>query len=396
MSARMIALAVSLIAPMAFADQLTLLDGTVIGKAPVKAIDEDGAITFGSKKINFQKLRRIHNQGVKADALPLRVTRLFLTDGSVIVAKKLKIDGETVTFSLAEAEAASLPLTSLRGVVFMPMSADESGRLIPDPAFADVLADATDRQDTLFVINDDSIMTVRGVLESVGAEDVEFNWNDKSRTIALNKLYGITAAAPAVPPKVVGQARVHLKGGSTLWATPTLRNDRLTLTRNDGLTLTVPWNRVMRMDVNSRRMAFLSDLKPTSMTNRPIASTPHPPVMDGSVSTGVLRIGDREFERGIGIHAPTEMTWQIDGAYDQLAMVIGIDEAVGNRGDCVVRIMGDGRQLLNKRLTGSDEPMTVNLEVTGVEQLTIIAEAGNGLDLGDHVNLADARLIKNE
>lgn len=394
MSFRLMAVMLMSFASLAGADQLLMLDGTLSGKAPVKAIVANGTITFGSKQIDLQDLRRIEHDGIETDDLPLRVTRLFLNDGSIVIAKKLKIDSETVTFDMAEAQAVSIPLTSLRGVVLMPLSADESGQLAPDPTYAQTLADQTDRQDTLFVIKDGSIITVRGALEAVGAEDVTFIWNDKSRKISLDKLYGLTVAAPAVPPTVVGQARVHLKGGSTLWGNPTLSDGQLSLKRPDGLQVTIPWDRVVRLDISSKRMAFLSDLKPTAIENRPIASTPYQPTMDRSVSMSVLQLGERTFERGIGVHAPTKMTWQIDGAYDLLAMIVGIDESMGRRGDCVVKVIADGRELFARRITGGDEPVTVNLKITGVDQLTLVAEAGNGLDLGDHVNFADARLIK--
>jgi hypothetical protein len=393
-SFRLLAVTLLSFASLAGADQLLLLNGTVSGKAPVKAIAEDGTITFGSKQISLQDVRRIDRDGIETDALPLRATRLFLNDGSIIIAEKLKIDSETVTFDMDEAQAVSIPLTSLRGVVLMPLSADEGGRLAPDPTYAQTLGDLTDREDTLFVIKDGSIITVRGALEAFGAEDATFIWNDKSRKISLDKLYGITVAAPAVPPTVVGQARVHLKGGSTLWGSPVLSGGELSVERPDGLHITIPWDRVVRLDVSSTRMAFLSDLKPTSVDNRPIAATPHQPTMDRSVSMGALRLGEQTFERGIGVHAPTEMTWQIDGAYDLLAMIVGIDESMGRQGDCVVKVIADGRELFAKRITGGGEPVAVNLKVTGVDRLTLAAEAGNGLDLGDHVNFADARLIK--
>jgi len=377
------------------ADSAVTLDGqTIDGR--VKRIADDGTVHIGERTVDLQGLRRIDHQGVEPDDLPLRVIRLYLHDGSMIVAEKLKIADETVTFDLAEAKARTLPLRSLRAVVLMPLSMNERGELSPAEPLASAIDDATDRQDALYVIKDERIITVRGALAGLGADDVAFIWNDQRRTVGLDKLYGLTVAAPAVPPSVTGQTLAHLSGGTRLWGKVQLTGDELTLKRTDGLTLTVPWSRVMQLDVRSRRVAYLSDLEPERVTVEPIVTDPWSPMNDASVMGGPLRIGERTFDRGVGVHATTRMTWRIDGQYDVLSMVIGIDESVGNHGDAVVRVIGDGRERLSRRIIGGDGPRAVRVDVSGVDELQLIAEAGEGLDLGDRVNFADARLIKNE
>jgi len=384
----------SMVAP-SLADIAFTLDGQTLD-GPIKQIADDGTVRIGDQTVDLQGLRRIERGGVQPDDLPLRVIRLYLHDGSLIVAEKLKIADETVTFDLAEGKAMTLPLRSLRAVVFKPLSMSERGELSPAEPLASALDDPGDRRDTLYVIKDGQIITVGGALASLGADDAAFVWNDQTRKVGRDKLYGLTVAAPAVPPSVSGLARVHLKGGTQLWGKPTLADDRLTVRRSDGLELTVPWDHVVRLAVSSRRMAFLSDLKPTDVTVEPIVTDPWPPMMDAAVLGGPLAIGDRTFDRGIGVHATTRMTWRIDGDYDALAMFVGIDESVGDRGDAVVRVVGDGRELLSRRVKGGDAPLPIRLDVRGVDELQLIAEAGEGLDLGDRVNFADARLIKNE
>ena len=384
-------------AAAARADRVVLIDGTASGEAKVKAIAADGAVTFGSKRIDLQELRRIEHEGVEADELPLRVTRVYLTDGSMLIAEALRVEGDRVTVDLAEAKGLSLPLASLRGAVFMPLSADEEGRLVTHPLFAAALADAHEPTDALFVIKDDAVIAVRGTLESLNETEAGFNWKDQSRTVGRDKVYGLTRAAPATRPDVSGRVLAHLKGGSTIWGIPAFDGRTLSLQRDDGLTLDLPWDRVLRLDVRSERLVYLSDLEPAATTVRAVFTAPYEPMMDRSVMDQPLRLDERTFERGIGMHAMTSMSWRIDGRYDWLAAVVGIDESVGDRGDCVVKVIGDGRELLSQRITGRDEPKTIRVNVAGVDRLELVAEPGPDVtDAGDRVDWADARLIKDK
>ena len=78
---------------------------------------------------------------------------------------------------------------------------------------------------------------------------------------------------------------------------------------------------------------------------------------------------------------------------------MGIDEEVARRGigNVEVIISGDGKELLNQIVTGLDEPVAVELDVTNVVNFEIFDgfndKAGN-YDMGDWLDLAEARVIK--
>jgi hypothetical protein len=50
--------------------------------------------------------------------------------------------------------------------------------------------------------------------------------------------------------------------------------------------------------------------------------------------------------------------------------------------------------LLAASVTGGDAPLSVDLDLTGVRRLAIVADFAGGLDVGDHLLLCDARVIK--
>ena len=73
---------------------------------------------------------------------------------------------------------------------------------------------------------------------------------------------------------------------------------------------------------------------------------------------------------------------------------MGIDALVGRRGNVHVVISADGKTLLETDVKGTDKPRLVDLDVTGRRQLQILVDFGGDLDIADHLDLAEARLIR--
>jgi len=74
-------------------------------------------------------------------------------------------------------------------------------------------------------------------------------------------------------------------------------------------------------------VTYLSDLKPIQIT-QPYGT----PRFDKSHRGGPIQIGGRQFERGLGTHAPTELRFALDGKYEWLEVWIGIDVTAGTNG----------------------------------------------------------------
>jgi hypothetical protein len=75
---------------------------------------------------------------------------------------------------------------------------------------------------------------------------------------------------------------------------------------------------------------------------------------------------------------------------------MGIDALVGRRGNVRVVISADGKPLLETDVRGIDKPRLVDLDVSGRRELQILVDFGKDLDIADHLDLADARLIRQE
>ncbi len=72
----------------------------------------------------------------------------------------------------------------------------------------------------------------------------------------------------------------------------------------------------------------------------------------------------------------------------------GIDDRVRPAGNVRLVISGDDRELFAQTVTGSDEPLALNVDITGVKRLKILVDFGEQLDLADCLDLCDARITK--
>lgn len=139
---------------------------------------------------------------------------------------------------------------------------------------------------------------------------------------------------------------------------------------------------------------YLSDLTPSSAV-----SPYHGWKRDRSAAGEPMRIGGVAYDRGVGVHSPSSLVYNLGGEYTRFTSYVGIDDSVGNSsidGSAEFQVWGDGVLLYTSpRLTGADAPHLVDVDITGVQQLRLVTTTG-GLpgdnDYKDHANWADARL----
>jgi hypothetical protein len=96
---------------------------------------------------------------------------------------------------------------------------------------------------------------------------------------------------------------------------------------------------------------------------------------------------------GLGVHANSEIVYNLNGQYNQFTSDIGIDDEVGNSGSVTFQVWVDGSKLYDSgRMQGSSATKTVNVDVTGKQQLRlVVTDAGDGTSY-DHADWAGARL----
>jgi hypothetical protein len=239
-------------------------------------------------------------------------------------------------------------------------------------------------------------LAVDGVLEGIDADKITFRWNDQARTIAGNTVPIIMLAAVASKTAAPGGTLIARDSSRLRFRSLTLQGGKLLIDSPAMGSITLALADVVTVRLSSAQVVRLSSLKPVAEKERGFFETTFRHRLDKSVGGKPLRLGGRQYAGGLGLHSFCELTYNLDGGFSSFVAVVGIDDEARPHGDATVTFEGDGKALGESlRVTGQGDPRPVRLDVRGVKQLLIRVDFGpDGLGVGDHVDLAGARLIK--
>ncbi len=101
------------------------------------------------------------------------------------------------------------------------------------------------------------------------------------------------------------------------------------------------------------------------------------------------------YPEGLGVHAYSSVTFALNNQYSTFESNIGIDDEVAqNNGSVYFQVWGDGVELYTSPLvTARTATIALDVDVTGVEQLTLIVVQGGSTNANDHADWADAKLV---
>jgi hypothetical protein len=139
---------------------------------------------------------------------------------------------------------------------------------------------------------------------------------------------------------------------------------------------------------------FLSDLTPTSALNGWGS-------FEKDISNGENQLGDgrtlslrsQTFERGLGVHAASDLRYALNGQCQTFRAVVGVDDETAGRGTVVFQVWADGAKLYDSAtVKTTSAALGVNVSVSGRQELQlVVTDAGDG-NAYDHADWADARL----
>jgi len=144
------------------------------------------------------------------------------------------------------------------------------------------------------------------------------------------------------------------------------------------------------------KVQYLSQLTPVEVKESTVLAPPQPYQMDRSCQGDAMSIAGNRYPWGIGVHADSELTFELNGRYQEFRADVGIDTRIGSQGSVHFAVIGDGRELYRSPVVrGSDgKPREIKASVASVKRLTLkVANAGD-LDLGDVANWGSARVLR--
>jgi hypothetical protein len=351
-----------------------------------------------------------------------------LVDGSSLIGVEFVASGSTARVKLLDGSAVEVPTAGLASVRLQEQSeqsAAEWSRII----------EMRHTTDLLLVRSGDVVDYHKGVLRDVSPSTVQFELDGELLPVKRSKVYGLVYYHPPETSLPEPICQVSDAGGSR-WAVQTLKWDtELTWTTPGGLKRTQPLSTVRQIDFSRGKIVFLSDLSPESVSFTPyFAAGKAQPLLakffalreDKNLESGPLRLDSKQYRKGLALHSRTKVVYRLPalpnggrraaedgssnpqspianpprpiphplGGFRRFQATVGIDDAVRPRGNVRLVIYGDDRVLLECTVTGADPPRPVDLDLAGVRRLAILVDFGGEMDVADHLDLCDARILK--
>jgi len=121
--------------------------------------------------------------------------------------------------------------------------------------------------------------------------------------------------------------------------------------------------------------------------------------VDRSVSDTPLSVGGRVFTRGIGVHAPSRLTYDLGGEWRWLRGAVGLDDVVARlpaRGSVIFRVRLDGELAWESPVRrGGDALLELPaLDLADVERLTLEVDMAADLHMGDRADWLRMLLVR--
>ena len=337
---------------------------------------------------------------------------LELVDGSELVASRFEVTGNQAMIHLTDGNRLRLDARQLRAARFKTQNQEQRRQW-------QAILHGKAKSDLMVIRKEARIDYLEGVLGDVNSETIKFQLDDETIPVRLAKVEGIVylaARANGFPPAILHVSDIY---GSQLevreW-NPTENDIELKLASGIRLRRTV--KELRHIDFSTAKIVFLGDVEPARVDWRPFLPVTsmmaalrefYGPRRNRAMGSGLLEGDDGKlrlwvhrdgrastvsYDKGLSLHSRTSVTYQLPEDVKVFRALAGIDARVRDHGHVRLVITGDGRELFAEEIAGSSPPQDIALDIRGISVLEILVDYGENQDIGDHLNLCNARLVK--
>lgn len=394
LAALLLAARISLAAPPEV--QVNLLDGRTV-KGTLETLTPEAVVVQtadGASTLKSGELHSLSLQSAGENTAKKPSAWVELVDGSRLPAEKFLVKDGKASITLLDGAELAVSVKQVRSVRYSKL--DEPDAEIPQVQAAG---------DLLGVRKRESVDFLEGVIGDVTEEAVSFTIEGEPLGVNPAKVDCLVfAAQPAGEDGPAPLCVVEEASGALLQAKSIeLKDGKVQLTLLAGGNVARPLDAVRRLDFSAGKLTYLSDLKPVSVQWTPFFDLGKQspalakflgPRFDRGREDEVMRLDGKEYKKGISLTSRTEIVFKVPAQAKRFRALAGIDDGVANLGSVQLVITGDGRQLYSGKLTGKGPAAELDLDLSGVRRLAILVDFGDDLDVGDHLNLCEARIVK--
>lgn len=116
---------------------------------------------------------------------------------------------------------------------------------------------------------------------------------------------------------------------------------------------------------------------------------------DRAQGGGPISIDGKVYAKGLGVHAISRLTFNLNRGYSRFVSDIGVDDSAGDKGSVVFKVYADGELIYESEvLRGTAPARSIDLDVLNVRQLVLEVTAGDDDDIFDRANWANAKVVR--
>lgn len=333
--------------------------------------------------------------GSRASVAPWTV---HLADGSQVPAESITTTTDGCRLTLPESELPlELPLDAVRQVARSEPTAPARAvwqRIAAEPA----------QEDLLVVRRDGEVDFLPGVLGAATAEGIEFTIEEETVSVKWPRVEGWVYYRAARETPAAPLAVLHLsQGGRIGLARFTWTADGLDAELVAGGRRRWAADEILRLDFQAGRVVFLAELSPEVEDFAPALAAPavaarlaqqRRPQRNRALGGGPLLLGGKSYARGLALHSRTRLVYVLPPESSRLLALAGIDDRRRPAGQVRLLVTADGRPLFDEVLDGQTDPVPLDCDLRGAQRLEIVVDFAGDLDVADHLNLVEARIVK--
>jgi len=340
-----------------------------------------------------------------------------LLDGSRLIAVGYTAAAGQAKVELTSGQTVSVATRAIKWVRLRPQDQSLAGQwreILESPATGDmvVMRKTSTRPvedgDESATVTETALDQLEGTLLDVGPESVQFEYDGEKIDVRREKLEGIVYYHPARREFSPPACKLVDVGGSA-WSIKSLElaENRLRGSTVGGVAIEFPLAAVAKIDYSVGNVFLLTDLEPdTGGGDATVSLQPAAMAFKFGRVFGVrsrpplgaarFQIDGQNFDNGLSLHSPAELVYRVPEGVRWLRAVAGVDDSIVVPGRFDLVIQGDGKELLRHPFGESDnrKPVPINLEIAGVRRIAIVLDAADGQDIGDQLDLCEARLTK--
>ena len=392
---------------------ITTLAGDVIeGNLKAIAFEEfTVASAQETTKIRFDQLSTVEF-GPKNKVPPQPRVSIRLVDGSVLYSTSLGINSNQLfieTHCGAKLKIASRNVEAIRFKTY-------EDELNLSKQWRTILADDSRQGDAIVINRDGELDTVEGIVGKLAEEKLTFSIEDRTARVPVSKMdavlfyhaSGREFGSAVCELILTDQSRLRLN--KLEWVDSLLSGQAVC-----GSTFEVPLDKISKLNFSLGRDTLLSSLKPSTNDWRPLITSSaileklrrmklartnesfsgQPLSLKYHTDSGLSFLAkNKQFENGFAIQGGGKLAFALNGQYDRLTGTIGFDPAASTSGNVRLKILLDGKSVLEKEMIHRlmKQPIELDLNVKNASRVVFQVDYNDGRSTGDQIHLVDLRV----